>query len=396
VSRKSLTCTPLHFCRSLLTRGCVVTVVSVLFFVDPLSASETILTNASRFVGAADCSSSGCHGGAGRDQNQYLIWSRRDPHSQRPFATLTTARSRQIADALQIKDPLTDSRCISCHAPLQEVAPVLRADSVKPSEGVSCESCHGPAELWLRSHTRKDWTHADRTFAGMRDLKNLYVRGNTCVACHQTVAVPLLKAGHPELIFELDGQCVSQPRHWRETSGTNGAQVWLVGQAVALRELSWQLSQETQADEKLMARWNALVWLLQRTSNAGANVPALKDISSATSPEVYELVRQSSDEMAKRATTGQWNGEMSRGVLRALLSSAADFEQPAIPVQRQARRAERLVLALERLLVAEGLKPGTPTAGNLDQLFELAQSLPDFEPTKFAATLRQLSASVDN
>jgi len=84
------------------------------------------------------------------------------------------------------------------------------------SEGVSCENCHGPAENWLRAHTRSDWTHADRTFAGMRDLKNLYVRANNCVACHQTVELPLLKAGHPELIFELDGQSVSEPKHWRK------------------------------------------------------------------------------------------------------------------------------------------------------------------------------------
>jgi len=92
----------------------------------------------------------------------------------------------------------------------------------------------------------------------MRDLKNLYVRANTCVACHQTVATPLLKAGHPELIFELDGQCVSQPRHWREKTNWNGAQAWLIGQAVALREMSWQLSREAEPDQKLMVRWSAL------------------------------------------------------------------------------------------------------------------------------------------
>ena len=95
----------------------------------------------------------------------------------------------------------------------------------------------------------------------MRDLKNLYVRANSCVACHQNVSSNLLAAGHPELIFELDGQGVSQPKHWTEAADWNGAQAWLVGQAVALREMSWQLS-KTPNDQKLREKWSGLFWLL--------------------------------------------------------------------------------------------------------------------------------------
>lgn len=40
----------------------------------------------------------------------------------------------------------------------------------------------------------------------MRDLRNLYARANACVACHQNVDPEILKAGHPELVFELDRQ----------------------------------------------------------------------------------------------------------------------------------------------------------------------------------------------
>jgi hypothetical protein len=69
-------------------------------------------------------------------------------------ATLATARSKQIAEALQIKDPAADARCTACHAPLHEVPENLRGDDFKISEGVSCESCHGPAENWIRAHTR--------------------------------------------------------------------------------------------------------------------------------------------------------------------------------------------------------------------------------------------------
>ena len=215
-----------------------------------------------KFLGANSCASSSCHGGGGANQNQFLVWSLKDFHSQRPPATLVTARAKQIADALDIKDPTADARCTVCHAPLHEVPENLRGDNFKISEGVSCESCHGTAENWLRAHTRHDWTRADRTAAGMRDLQNLYVRANVCVACHQNVDTDILTAGHPELIFELDGQSVTEPKHWSAEKNGNGAQAWLVGQAVALREMEWQISREPKPDKKLIARRDALVWLL--------------------------------------------------------------------------------------------------------------------------------------
>jgi hypothetical protein len=171
-----------------------------------LNAAEAPLAGAPKYMGATACASSSCHGGAGRDQNQFLVWSLRDFHAQRPLATLTMARSKQIADALQIRDPAADKRCTSCHSPLRDVPVALQGASFNAGEAVSCESCHGAAEHWLRSHTRADYSYADRVASGMRDLKNLYVRANTCIACHQTLAAPLRTAGHPELIFELDGQ----------------------------------------------------------------------------------------------------------------------------------------------------------------------------------------------
>ncbi len=57
-----------------------------------------------KFLGANSCASSSCHGGGGANQNQFLVWSLKDFHSQRPVATLATARSKQIADALGIKN----------------------------------------------------------------------------------------------------------------------------------------------------------------------------------------------------------------------------------------------------------------------------------------------------
>ncbi|HEY6170563.1 MAG TPA: multiheme c-type cytochrome [Verrucomicrobiae bacterium] len=334
-------------------------------------------------MGTQSCTGSGCHGGAAAHQNQYLVWSTRDFHSLRPFATLTTARSKQIADELRIADPTRDARCTTCHAPLAQVPAPLQAVVLNAKEGVSCESCHGPAERWLGSHTRPDYSRADRVASGMRDLKNLYVRANTCVACHQTVELPLLRAGHPELIFELDGQSVTEPKHWRVERDAPGPQAWLVGQAAALREMSWQLARERGADEKLTARWQALRWLLVKVELLGSGAKAPTAVQSAA------------DELARRAAAMTWSDALTRQHLRALADSAADFRDGKVSAPMHAHRAERLVLALDRLVVGLDLEKGTKSPKvELERLFMLAQSVPDFEPERFAAALESFAARV--
>ena len=359
-----------------------------------------------KFLGAQSCASSGCHGGGGVKQNQFLTWSLKDFHSQRPTATLTTARSKQIAEALAIKDPTADARCTSCHAPLHDVAENLRAENFKVSEGVSCESCHGPAEKWLLSHTRHDYTRADRTAAGMRDLQNLYVRANTCVACHQNVDNKILAAGHPELRFELDGQSVAEPKHWSAEKNGNGAQAWLVGQAVALREMSWQLAQKKSPEENQRLRSGSLVWLLEKIRTADSNLsaiapPAFAPVSSSAklnSSELQEIfggVQSRSDQFTRDVMTINWTDEMSRKFLSVLAGSSDSFRDVNLPQPLLARRAERLVLALDRLVAAlPELKTNEPVQTSLNQLFKLSQSIPDFNPQQFAAALEKFAAAL--
>jgi len=348
----------------------------------------------SKFLGANSCASSSCHGGGGASQNQFLVWSLKDFHSQRPFATLATARSKQIADTLGIKNPVADSRCTTCHAPLRAVPENLRGDNFNVSEGVSCESCHGPAENWLRAHTRTDWTRADRTAAGMRDLQNLYVRANVCVACHQNVDADILAAGHPELVFELDGQSVAEPKHWPAEKNGNGAQAWLVGQAVALREMSWQLASEKSPTESEINQWRGLVWLVNRAGKMDPTLPAPPDITFRPNEENFRLVQKWGDALAMTAAKISWTEKLSQETLSALANTTADFGA-GISQPVSARRAGRLVLALDRLVAAlPELKNNKPVQSALDQLFRLAQSIPDFDSTKFAAALADFSRAL--
>jgi len=340
-----------------------------------------------KFLGANSCASSSCHGGGGASQNQFLVWSLKDFHSQRPPATLATARSKQIADALNIKDATSDARCTVCHAPLQQVPENLRGENFKVSEGVSCESCHGPAENWLRGHTRADWTRADRTAAGMRDLQNLYVRANVCVACHQNVDADILKAGHPELIFELDGQSVAEPKHWQEVTNWSGAHAWYVGQAVALREMSWQLANKKSPTADETNRWAALFWVMVAGDTANMKM-------FSPTRDNFTSVETNYDNNAQKIASARvgWEGLDTAEFLRRLAGTSANFRDSSISQNLQARRAERLVLALDRLVAAlPELKNNAPVQSTLNQLFKLAQSIPDFDSAKFAAALEDFS-----
>ncbi|MDB6022533.1 MAG: hypothetical protein JWQ04_2390 [Pedosphaera sp.] len=345
----------------------------------------------SPFRGESSCSSSGCHGGAGEKHNQCLRWSKFDVHT-RSYATLTLARSARLADILKLGDPVQSARCTVCHAPFQSLATnaVLRK-ALDPAAGVSCENCHGPAEKWLLSHTRTDFTHQDRVNAGLRDLSNPYVRANSCVACHQNVDADVLQAGHPELIFELDGQTVSEPKHWREGEKWSGAQTWFVGQAVAFREMSWQLKRENSPPENAARRWSALSWLLQIARQAAPGLPAV-----IPGMDRYARAQDWGDELARDAGLSSWPADATRKCLDLLAATAADFRDAATPGDIQARRAERLVLALDRLVA--GLNDDA-TAKRLDaplgKLFKDAQSLPDFDPKKFADDLEMFQKALN-
>ena len=342
-------------------------------------SAETNIAAQPKFLGANSCASSGCHGGAGGHQNQHLVWSTRDFHFQRPVATLTTARSKQIANALQIKDPTVDHQCISCHAPLREVPDNLRAEGIRISEGVSCETCHAPAENWLRSHTRTDYTHADRVHSGMRDLKNLYVRANTCVACHQNVSAPVLRAGHPELIFELDGQAVSEPKHLREKPGWHVSQAWEVGQAVDLLEALWQLESLEKPDTKLTARTSALAWLCEKIGTGADGFPKLGQ------------GRANADKFAQDLAQLKWSAAHTDSILQTLANGSSEFKKTPTFPEQHARRAERLVLALDRLVDPQRHPKADAQFKNL---FALAQSIPDFNAGKFAAALDDFATAL--
>lgn len=206
------------------------------------------------FEGVASCAGSTCHGraegnGAVVRQDEIATWQ--EPSSvsgahSRAYAVLAGRRGREIAESLGIGPATQAPECLGCHATFAPSS--QRGDRFQLSDGVGCESCHGPAEDWLASHYARPATHASNVADGLVPLENPQVRANVCLDCHfgsantgQFVTHSMMAAGHPRVSFELDLFSSLQQHHDVDDDYTsrkrrpNPVRFWAVGQAEAVR-----------------------------------------------------------------------------------------------------------------------------------------------------------------
>jgi Cytochrome c554 and c-prime len=226
-----------------------------------------------KYIGPGSCAATSCHGsvkpvaGSRVLQNEYSTWILQDKHS-RAYQALTGDIGERMARILKLGAKAEDStKCLACHA--LYTTPEQRGRPFEISEGVSCESCHGPASAWLGPHTTRDWPHEKSVALGMRDTRNVIHRAGLCLECHlgtkeKFVDHEMIAAGHPDLYFELDSFSAVMPRHWKvpresapgkpvEDPAWAGVRDWATGQAVQLHasmdRLVWRANNQ-RADKK--------------------------------------------------------------------------------------------------------------------------------------------------
>ena len=368
----------------------------------PATEPRDIRETPGAFVGSSGCKSSSCHGGAGPKRSQYLTWSQKDYHTK-AYAILLNARSDRIAESLGItaagapNPAATNSRCTVCHSPFQSLPASRLSSTARRDEGVSCESCHGAAGGWFRGHTRKDWSYNTRVGAGMRDLRSLYVRATACAACHQYLEPALLKAGHPDLFFELDSQSIAEPKHWPDDDPWSGPREWLTGQAVALREMSWNLAGDPVADEWSIARWNGLAWLCATATSASAISSPILPPPAMPARSDFTNAQTQADTLARRAATSNWNEDSVRHLLTSLASVDSEFSTGSAARPALAQRAKRLVLALDRLAYALNKNRGFKLKidAEMKLLFDDVRILDSFDAGAFTTHLKALRTALD-
>jgi Cytochrome c554 and c-prime len=224
------------------------------------AAASSQNTPVGKYNGPGGCASSSCHGSIQPRQvtriaqNEYSIWAAQDKHA-RAYQVLSSAVSMRIGKILNIGRPDQAPKCLACHA--LNVPPDQRAQTFELDDGVSCESCHGPASGWLGPHTLKDWdarSGSKKAELGMRDLSDLAVRTHVCLHCHvgsesQSVDHQMIAAGHPDLTFELSLFSAVMPRHWKDPKDIPwfGTKEWAVGQGMQLRDSLQRLARRARS-----------------------------------------------------------------------------------------------------------------------------------------------------
>jgi hypothetical protein len=186
-----------------------------------------------KYTGPGSCASPSCHGGVREispevsrqqnlyyvQQNEYSIWVVKDKHA-RAFSVLSNDVAKRISRLMDLKQPDQEPRCLGCHSLNPPEAERARTFG-DLTDGVSCESCHGPASNWLGKHTEKDFKHEQSVAVGMKDLRDTAKRTENCLRCHigtkdYSVDHELIAAGHPDLVFELTSYTAAMPKHWQE------------------------------------------------------------------------------------------------------------------------------------------------------------------------------------
>lgn len=147
-------------------------IISILIIVI-LTFSYIIADNTQHiYVGAGKCKM--CHQ-MKKYGNQYGIW-KNGPHSK-AFETLASEKSLKIAAGMGIENPQENEKCLVCHVTAFGVPDSLKKSSFDITDGVGCESCHGPGADYMILSIMKD---REKSIAAGLIIPD----ENTCLICH--------------------------------------------------------------------------------------------------------------------------------------------------------------------------------------------------------------------
>ncbi len=381
----------------------------IALLVGAAASAELPGQGADKHMGVATCAASQCHGSAApRDgtavmQNEYVTWTRDDPHA-RAYATLSNDASRAIAARLGIGSATSAKICLDCHA--DNVPAARRGEKFQLSDGVGCEACHGGAERWLSSHYNTPAVnHAANLAAGLYATEDPAARAPLCLSCHLGTADKfathrIMAAGHPRLSFELDTftelwRTAGRQPHYRvdddyaaRKNTYSHSYTWAVG-VVAEARARMRLVLDRGFDRGAMfpelglydchachrsmksVQWRAL----PRHGNAGPGLPYLNDgalVMSMALARVLDaqLAAGFEDRLAELHTAGSRDVESIRTAASRLLESLDALDRqlgPATLAQRER--------ALLRELLATGAEGNYIDYVSAEQAFMAVQML---------------------
>lgn len=253
------------------------------------SAEPARLQQPGQYYGSATCK--GCHNVPAASPapipgtkdfirlDEWTIWEADDKHSI-AYTNLKTERGQRMATLLHVADVTKpEVGCLGCHsASAGEVANRNpQGAAYDPSEGVSCENCHGPYSGWAAEHLTPKFRTlpaADWAKVGFTEMRTPEGKAEKCLSCHignveegKVVTHEMYAAGHPPLpSIEVATFANAIPRHWwlhaerrdekikkalgYEEGQLEQTKLAIVGAAVALRTSLKLLADEARTPEK--------------------------------------------------------------------------------------------------------------------------------------------------
>jgi YVTN family beta-propeller protein len=140
----------------------------------PAAASAPLLISPFKFTGVMACAT--CHAGP-KFNFQFSQW-RMSRHA-RAYAELATERGWEMAQAEGVTgDPQKAEQCLKCHATGAGIEATSLLAGFHLTDGVQCESCHGPGADYS-----PEAVMLDRAAARAKGLRE--VNAQTCVPCHE-------------------------------------------------------------------------------------------------------------------------------------------------------------------------------------------------------------------
>lgn len=412
---------------------------------------------APKYIGPGSCSAVACHGGIQPRsvtkvlQNEYSTWVTEDKHS-RAYSVLTEPLARQMATILKIGPADKAQKCLVCHA--LSVEPAHRARDFDVAEGVSCESCHGPASAWLGPHIQPTARHAQMVAFGLVDNKNLSLRSERCLSCHLgapglSVDHEMIAAGHPDLWFELDSFTAVEPSHWIEKAADQkeplndplfGVRAWGIGQAIQLREsmlrvarragdksapwpefsemdcmtchhsltgpLSWRQKEGYKGHRPGDPPYNLSRYVVFRhfadevdqplNSELRDQVSRVAALITTMSPDraAVEAAANRAAQLADRMVAAVRDAKYDRARTNRLLHAiAADADAIS---ENGERSAEQATMTLDSLYIASAKDGGsnTETRAAIDGLFKAVNNPSAYNAPQFAAQMKKVETSL--
>lgn len=153
-----------------------------------------------KYIGADKCKM--CHNKPATG-DQYAKWA--GSLHAKSLKTLSSQASLDYAKKNGIADPTKEAKCLKCHSTFDAVAANLRG-GILATDGVSCESCHGPGSSYKSPTIMKDLAMAQKNGLIMPAKE-------VCLKCHNKEN-PFFK----EFNFETAAAKIAHPNPAKKTT----------------------------------------------------------------------------------------------------------------------------------------------------------------------------------